>query len=224
MRLRRLILPLALLLAPVLAVAQDVHPRSEIKLFRYRGAESGGQASNQFDVFRGILEDRIANFYWKLRQATSASAPAEDLDFFGQLSLSPPEADTFPNSNAVRQWIRSDPTILHVMRGTVFEQGGDFRFKTRSWFAAEPLADPEMFPLDMVFNQDGFANYRDTHSLVIFLAVAIEAKRIGIRHDLIAAVVSEALNSIADLERRNAMNVEDVQRLKVLWLEFKNAL
>lgn len=200
--------------------------RNSIALFRYRGAS--GDAARPFDAFRGLIEHKIENLRDHVESALAQDANDSKLvDYMGRLFVRYIDEDNLRNDSQAYNWMQVEVDVLQVLRGTIMPNSNQdgFMIFTRCLFIEDPSHDRRRdFKINLALTPEEFANTKDSHSLVILYSVAIEARRLGVEREEIAPIVAEALNAIADLERRTGTLQGDMQEIKEAWQEFKNAL
>ncbi|MDH3387003.1 MAG: hypothetical protein OEN02_03785 [Gammaproteobacteria bacterium] len=202
-------------------------PRKLITIFRYRGVEPDTNSSVQFGMFVGLIEQKFANLREHFVKEIDQGAESSVVKYIDTISIKPNKEGELPGSNSlVRDWMLAEIDLLQVLRGTMFTTPqGDANLMTRSHFVEDPVqGNLRNFSIRLKLTEDEYANTRDSHSLVILYSIATEAKRMGVEPSQIAVIVSYALNSIADLERRSGPLQGEMLEIKNAWQEFKNAL
>jgi len=199
------------------ATAQDggatPHPRGEIALFKYHGALPNQPGAAQFDVFQGLIDQKIDRLRNQLESASVTKAspglvPDVHLKYRGE--------DSFEEASGVALWLKNEGSVLNVMRGTIVaDQDANYSVHTRFYLADRT----DYLPLDVVSVQlpikdTEFANTADSHTLVILYALAMDAKRLKRPPAQVAVFLSAAENTIADLEGRSGKLTGDLASLK----------
>lgn len=195
-------------------VPSTLHPKVEIALFRYRGATEDHDSGAKFDVFRGLIEQKIDN----LRNQILQGAMSEEggLRYIENVHLQFHGEDSFGTVSNVRRWLANEGNVLNAMRGTIVSDDGTNYIVYSRFHLAEASTDlsADIVTLSLPIKAEEFANTRDTHTLVILYALAMDAKRMGLSTDSIAVLLGAATNVIADLERRAAGLNPDLDRLE----------
>ena len=189
-------------------------PRVEIALFRYRGAADGQDSGQKFDVFRGLVEQKIDN----LRNQVLPDRESEgtDLAYIADVHLKFRGEDTFERSRDVVQWLENEGKVLNAMRGVINSDDGTNFYVFSRFYLTDPsdYLTLDVVSVDLPVKSSEFANTRDTHTLVILYALAMDARRTGHSPAQIAMFLSAASNVIADLDRRSGPLTGDLAQIK----------
>jgi hypothetical protein len=186
-------------------------PRVEIALLPYSGLESEGPRKIAFDEFRGILEDKLTNLVQELA-ATPELARDEAAQQLAKLKLntlsrSPSDAQPAARSIAgvdlpaldleqkLRIWRQRHS--LGLLTGTLSEEVATDRRRYRvdsQIFIGDLDGAPlgRSIPLMMQIGPEEFSNTRDTHALALLYALALDARRLGYRDDVVTVYLSKA--------------------------------
>lgn len=188
-------------------------PKSEIAIFRYKGAKPNTEAANRFDIFRECIEQKIINFKKELSQDTDPNV----LDKFNEISLIlKGDEDKFKNNKEINEWLKSQPKVLNLLRGAITSDDGK-TFKVFSRFYLGELKGylkNDIVIVDLPLTGEEFANTKDSHTVVILYSLAMEAKLLGFPKNEIAIILKAAENKISDLERRRNILDGDLLDLK----------
>jgi hypothetical protein len=203
--------------------------RTSIALFRYRGAVSGTESGAQFDAFRGLIEQKIENLRESVGSALITGGPVDVSDYISHLFVRYVDQDDFQGNSQIYDWIWNERSVLEVFRGTILHTPrGEFILNTRCHLiedsAQANASSLKVFSIELALTPEEFANARDSHSLIMLYSIASEVRRLGMPRDKVAVIVGEALNTLADLERRQGALPEGMLAIKQAWLEFKDAL
>lgn len=208
----------ALPLVPIPATAQPRGaprlPRVEVALFKYHGAVGGHDSGVKFDVFRGLVEQKIVNLRKEILQDRESRAGA--LGNLSDVHLNYRGDDLFAQPSDVARWLDNEARVLNVMRGSIVSDDGR-NYVVVSRFHLTGPAEPgalQTVTVTLPVKSAEFANTRDTHTLVILYALAMEARRAGRLPDEVAMFLGAARNIIADLERRSGALTGDLSLMK----------
>lgn len=185
-------------------------PRTEVSLFKYRGAQEGQLSGVKFEVFRGILDRKILKIRREILQTATLS---EDLLYLKEVRIDYRNEDTFETEGDVENWMKLQARTLGVLRGSIVSDDDN----TYVVFSEFHLRIPQSFlPYNVITVQlpvksSEFANSKDSHSVVILYALALDAKRIGMDGDQIVNFLRVATNKIADIKRRSGSLPQDLQ-------------
>jgi hypothetical protein len=208
----------ALSFAPAPAPAQPPgaprQPRVEVALFKYHGAVSGHDSGVKFDVFRGLVEQKIANLRNEVLQDRESRSNA--LGNLSDVHLNYRGDDLFGVPSDVARWLHNETRVLNVMRGSIVSDDGRNYIVVSRFHLTGPAESGALHTVTVTLpvKSAEFANTRDTHTLVILYALAMEARRAGRLPDEIALFLAAARNIIADLERRSGALTGDLSQIK----------
>ena len=177
----------------------DTGPRLTIVLFDYSGAEQG-EAKNQFSRFKGLLRDKIMVWSEELGQLRQGAPFLEHLALFP--SDSGPLPDTLANLSDVHNyWDRMH--ALELLRGIVQPGNDTFFVQSRIYLGdlKGTLPKPSV-AMTLPITAREFANASDSHSLVTYYALAMEAKRLQCPSGIMVELLSRAKEKAADLRKR----------------------
>lgn len=199
---------------PVLACAEQ---KTEISLHKYRGASPNSVAEAKFDSFRGILEQKILNLHREILQASQHNElDASDATYLDNLFISPSKQDNFTNTNHVYQWLNNQTNTLAILRGAIISDD-NVNYMVFSQFYFHHLKDYlplNVITVDLPIRSTEFGNTRDSHTVAILFALAIEAKQQEKDNSYIALILKTANDRLADIERRQGTLSADLMAIK----------
>jgi len=204
----------------------DDSARTSITIFKYRGVDPTNSSGAQFDAFRGLIEQKFENLSNHFESKLEQGADANIFKYIKRISIQHNEQVISGNNQVVLAWMQTEVDVLQVLQGTIVVPAeGNTSLITRAHFAEDPEGEKNhVFSINLQLTAEEFANSRDSHSLVILYSIATEAKRLGVDRSQISVIVAFALDTIADLERRNGSLDVGMLKIKDAWLEFNNAL
>lgn len=188
----------------LLSSEASAEPRVKIVLFKYLGALEG-HANVKFDAFRGILKQKLLNLKKEVSQASvDEQVEGLDLGYLDKVYIRFRDKDTFRNLEDIDKWMKSQPTVLSLLRGSIISDDNT-TYTVYSHFYLGELK--EHYPRDVItvrlpVKGTEFANTKDSHTLVILYALAMDAKRVGYGKNHIALFLKAAKDKIADIKRR----------------------
>lgn len=184
-------------------------PRRTIVLFDYSGAEQG-EAKNQYSLFKGALRDKMTVWLEELADLRSGAPFLDDIRLHPQGSASLP--DTLAGPRDVEEYWRRN-RALELLRGGVLPGDGSFSVQSRIYLGdlRGGLGSPSV-AVSLPIAGSEFANASDSHSLVTYYALAMEAKRLGCPSGVVVGLLGRAREKAADLVRRN-MGGPEIERI-----------
>lgn len=208
--------PLLFLLAGMfftgcLVFPASAQPRDEIALFQYDGVIPDHSTAAKFGVFRGILKDKLLN----IRREVSQDA---DLDFgyLDRIHIRFMNEDLFSGQDNIKKWMKSQATVLGIFRGTILSDD-NVTYVVRSNFHLGDLKNhypDDVIKIQLPVKSSEFGNTKDSHTLVILYALAMDAKRLGYHKHHIAVLLKSANDTLADIMRRDASLSGDLALLQ----------
>jgi hypothetical protein len=194
--------------------------RNTIVLFDYSGAEHG-EARNQYSLFKAALRDKIQVWFDELAELRS-SAP-----FLRDLTLHPaggPLPDTLAGPADVEKYWRST-RALELLRGGILPDNGSYSVKSRIYLGelSAGLGSTSV-SVSLPITAGEFANANDSHSLVTYFALAMEAKRLNCPPGVRVGLLGKALEKAADLTRRNMGDAEIERVVNAIEAELETAM
>jgi hypothetical protein len=205
----RLLVPM--LLGSALAPEGFAAPKSEVAVFQYAGVVEGHTSGEQFSVFRGILNDKILQLRREVLQGDSQA-----LAYLNDVHVSFRDKDSFTTTEGINKWLKNQGSVLCVLRGTIISDD-DATYMVKSNIHLGELRGH--FPYDVVritlpISVKEFSNSRDSHSVVILYALAMDAKRLGYDRSHVARFLTAANNKLADITRRGGQVGSDLADLE----------
>lgn len=185
-------------------------PKSQVAIFQYKGANSA-TSKDKFEVFQGIIEDKIANLRREVFQDDEQA-----LAYLEDIHVSYYAQDSFTRNANIKRWLKNQSSVLCLLRGTIVSDD-NLTYMVKSSFYLGELK--EYFPYDVVridlpIKISEHANTQDSHSLVILYALAMDARRIGSDSHHVARFLTSALNKLADIKRRSGELQGDLAKLE----------
>ncbi|MBA7678840.1 hypothetical protein ES703_87118 [subsurface metagenome] len=107
-------------------------------------------------------------------------------------------------------------TVLNLMRGSIISDDGLTYIVYSCFYLGKLRAylPHEVITVELPIKSTEFANTKDSHTLVILYALAMDARSLGYPKDRIALFLKAAENKISDLERRRGSLSGDLAGLK----------
>lgn len=169
----RIAVGFVVLLAAIVLPA-DAAPKIEVALFKYKGA-SGSISGEKFEMFQGIIKDKIHSYRRDIMQWNSDS-----LSHLKGFRVTLHEKDTFTTNSGINDWM-TNQAILCLLRGTIvsddnktYQVKSDIHLGELKGFLSDDIVSISL-PVSIAEHE----NTQDSHSLVIFYALAMDAKRMG---------------------------------------------
>jgi hypothetical protein len=184
-------------------------PRAKVYLFDYGGAESP-DARNRFSQFQSAMLDRAE------RWAEELSLLGVGADYLRELQVIKAGPDTLAGSPAqVRDyWTRSH--ALQLMSGIVDGADGQFSVRSRMFIGdLRGSLDSSSLVVGMPIVASQFGNIMDSHSVVTYYALALDAIRRRCDRAVAIALLNSVDEKVTDLRRRGGPldpGVEQVAR------------
>jgi hypothetical protein len=217
MRLTVISILCCLLCAPTILVAA---PKNVVAIFQYKGANSP-LSKDKYETFQQIIEDKIDNLKREVFQS-DLQAPA----YLQDIEIMVHEQDTFTRRSGIKRWLKNQSSVLCLLRGAIVSDD-NVTYMVKSNFHLGELT--EYFPHDVVkidlpVVKSEHANTKDSHSLVLLYALAMDAKRVGSDSHHIARFLTSALNKLADMKRRSGQLKGDLATLEQAIIKAANDL
>ena len=200
--------------------AMGVAPRGTVVLFDYSGAEQG-EARNRYSLFKGVLRDKMAVWFEELGDLRRV-AP-----FLGELKLHPRGNASLPDTLAgpgdVEEYWRRNPA-LELLRGGVISQNGTFSVQSRIYLGDfKGGLEPASVSVRLPIVSSEFANASDSHSLVTYYALAMQAKSLHCSSGIIVGLLNKAREKAVDLARRKMADPEIERVSRAIDVELRAA-
>lgn len=171
-------------------------PRAKVYLFDYGGAESQ-DARNRLSQFQSAMLDRAE------RWAEELSRLGVGADYLRQLQVIKAGPDTLAGSpTQVRDyWTRSH--ALQLMSGIVDGAHGQFSVRSRMFIGdLRGSLDSSSLVVGMPIVASQFGNIMDSHSVVTYYALALDALRRRCDRAVAIALLNSVDEKVTDLRRR----------------------
>ncbi len=199
----KMLLPLLIASIMFSPLVSEVFAESRVKIivYKYQGAEEG-PALNHFGVFKGIINGKLRN----LKREVS------NVEFIFDYK----EVDTFSSATGVNRWIKNEPQVLSVLRGTIFPNP-DQTYSVLSEIHMGDLEKDfkyEVISVELPVVKKEFSNTKDSHSAVFLYALAMDAKRSGSAKDRMALFLKPAADNISDIKRRRGKLSADLTEIE----------
>jgi hypothetical protein len=207
-------------------ISASVQPRLTIPVFRYAGSEDG-EARNHFSRFQAVLSVKLATLIGEVQQADSGKSEVDPaagrsalrLDYLRDLGLYVPKdgpiTDTL-NTLAKRETYWRVQNALQLLRGELWP--GQPYFVDSSIFIGDlrgSFPSPEVH-IRMPVQPELVPSTNDSHSLVTYYALAMDARRLRCDPAIVRSLLSRAWSVLQDLKRRRGDLVGDVAKLEPL--------
>jgi hypothetical protein len=185
-------------------------PRRTIVLFDYSGAEQG-EAKNQYSLFKGALRDKMTVWFEELSDLRRGAPFLDDLRLHPQGGISLPDSLAGPG-DVEEYWRRNQ--ALEILRGGILPSDGGFSVQTRIYLGdLSGRLGSTSVSVRLPIASSEFGNASDSHSLVTYYALAMEAKRLKCHSGVVVGLLSKASEIAADLVRRN-MGDPEIDRMR----------
>ena len=186
-------------------------PKSEVVIFQYAGVVEGSVSSEKFGSFRGILEDKISSLKREVLQGNT-----QGFDYLEDVRVNFRKQDNFTTIEGVNQWMKNEASVLCLLRGTIISDD-NVTYMVKSNIHLGELKGKyrhDVLRITLPINSKEFGNTRDSHSVVILYALAMDAKRLGYDKSHIARFLNAANNKLADIKRRGGLTSDDLADLE----------
>lgn len=174
-------------------------PKDEVAVFRYAGVVDGDVSSRQFSVFQGILKDKLSLLSREVSQSDDVTHA-----HLRSMHVRVIEKDSFQTSKGVNDWLDNQTSVLCVLRGTIVSDDS-VTYVVKSDIHLGRLRGSlpyELVKISLPINSREFGNNRDSHSVVILYALAMDASRLGYDRSYTAGLLNAASSRLADIKRR----------------------
>ena len=193
-----------------LNISPSIQPRITIPLFRYAGTDVG-EASNHFTRFQSIIQRKLTTLsgeaqYSYAHEQSSPQARTQQLGYLGKLSLSFPREGPQPDNLRTllqREDFWKNQNALLLFRGELWTD------KTKPYVLSDIyLGDLRgSFPAQEVrvklsIQPESVPKTLDSHSLIIYYALAMDARRLGCDPAIVNALLAKARSILSDLRNR----------------------
>jgi hypothetical protein len=190
------------------AEAQENNPRTNAYLFKYHGPKV------PFDQFRGILKDKI----WTLRDELELLNVDEKYDHHKKIKLQEQKEFLPSDYDDVEDFWNVNKEALELLSGTILIRNGKVYVFSRAFlFMLKGSLQKKSISIKLELEDKEFGSVRDTHSLVILYAIAMDAKRLNYPNDVVVSYLSKAKQIAEDLDM-------DYYKLKSLKKAIQDAL
>lgn len=200
-----------------------VQPRLIIPLFRYEPA-ADSVARSQFDLFRSVIGTKLSTLAEEAK-AGGLHSNAQTSSFPGGLTLylrsGQPLDDTLQDSTQRRQYWKQSNS-LELLRGRVWLGApGNPHFVQSDIYIGElrgAFPRPEV-TVKLAVDPDEVSTTNDTHSVVTYFALAMEAKRLGCDPAVSRRFLARAASILRDIQRRAGTLSRDLAELETAVLQ-----
>lgn len=183
--------------------------RIELRMFKYSGVESGA-AQDKFSLFYQILVEKLKHIQ---DEATSAEI---DTKYLNNLKIIPDFAKLEPpprEKDKLKTIWDSYPALI-LLSGLLDLDGTTYYVDSSIyWGGLKPAGLPDSIYARMPVTPAGQRNATDTHSMITFFALAMDAKRRGCHSSVVLHFLELADEKAKDLERRKELD-DDLLKVK----------
>ena len=169
--------------------------RLKLSFFEYEGA-AGEEPRIQLGRFKGILRDKVTVLVQELQ-----STPNRYL-YLRALALIPIPAseDKLTSENDVQQYWEVSRSLL-LFRGTLFSDAAGYFAQSRLYWGdlRGGMSQPSI-SARLPIKSEEFLNTNDTHSLIVYFALAQDAIRMGDDPAAVIELLNRAQDKIRDLK------------------------
>lgn len=183
--------------------------RIELRMFKYYGAESG-PAQDKFSLFYQILIEKLKHIQ------DEANSPDVDTKYLDKLKIIPDftKLELPPKEIDKLKAIWDSVPALFLLSGALDLEGTTYYVDSSIyWGGLKPAGLHDYIYARMPVTPAGQRNALDTHSLITFFALAMDAKRRGCHSSVVLHLLEHAEEKAKDLERRNELD-GDLVKLK----------
>lgn len=171
-------------------------PRAKVYLFDYGGAESA-DARDRHSQFQAAMLDKAE------RWGEELSRLGVGADYLEQLQVIKSGKDALAGKPALvgRYW--RDSHALQLMSGIVDGESGQYSVRSRMYLGElrGGLESPSLI-VGMPIAASQFGNVMDSHSIVTFYALAVDAERRRCDPAVAIALLNSLNEKVSDLKRR----------------------
>jgi hypothetical protein len=173
-------------------------PRAKVYLFDYAGAEEG-EARNRHSQFQAAMLDKAE------RWSEELSTLGVGTDYLGQLQVIRAGRDSLAGRPDQVRKFWSDSHALQLLSGIVDSDASGYSVRSRIFLGElrGGLASSSIV-VGMPVVASQFGNVLDSHSIVTYYALAIDARRRRCDPAVAIALLNSLAEKVADLRRRNA--------------------
>jgi hypothetical protein len=199
---RRVRVAIVLLLAPApAAMACDaavdpLGPRATVYLFDYGGAESA-DARDRHSQFQAAMLDKAE------RWGEELSRLGVGADYLEQLQVIKAGKDALAGKPALVGKYWRDSHALQLMSGIVDGASGQYSVRSRMYLGdLRGALESSSLIVGMPIAASQFGNVMDSHSIVTFYALAVDAERRRCDRAVAIALLNSLNEKVSDLRRR----------------------
>jgi hypothetical protein len=171
-------------------------PRAKVYLFDYGGAESD-DARDRHSQFQAAMLDKAE------RWGEELSRLGVDADYLEQLQVIKAGKDALAGKPALvgRYW--KDSHALQLMSGIVDGASGQYSVRSRMYLGElRGGLESSSLLVGMPITASQFGNVMDSHSIVTFYALAVDAERRHCDRAVAIALLNSLNEKVSDLKRR----------------------
>lgn len=172
-------------------------PRAKIYLFDYAGAEDG-EARNRHSQFQAAMLDKAELWSEELSRLGVGTEYLREL----QVIRRGPDLLSGRPEQIRKYW--ADSHALQLLRGTVDSDASGYSVLSRVYLGdlRGGLASPSLV-VGMPIVASQFGNVLDSHSIVTYYALAVDAQRRRCDPAVAIALLNSLCEKVADLRRRS---------------------
>lgn len=184
------------------AATDPLGHRLKLSFFDYAGSQQG-EPKIYFGRFKGILRDKLTVLVEELPDAR------DHFDYLQRLSLEPPGEggleDRLTTEESLQNYWDQSRSLL-LFRGTLFsDANGPYFAQSRVYLGDLHGRLPHAsITLRLPVRADDFPTTSDTHSLIVYYALAQDAIRMGDDRSRVIELLSRAQDRIRDLKSQSA--------------------
>jgi hypothetical protein len=193
--------------SPAGATCQSSHPRMRVKVIHYSGAEDAKAKSALTSLFY-ILREKFE--FWK----ADIKSLASEAPFLAQFDLSVDQAEVAgseaPRPEQVSSYWITHPDILQIVYGSLFSQSpGGYVAESTIYLGSLVSPDREtIIHVTLPIDASEAAKIIDTHSLIAYYALGLEAYQLGCPSGVFTHLLDHANQTAATLLGRNLSDEE----------------
>lgn len=205
-------------------ISASVQPRLIIPLFRYAGSTES-VASNNFSLFQAVITTKLNALVGEVQQrvsmqgdaSTSNGATDIGLGYLRALQLYIPQDGPIPDSLNTPEKLETywrKQNALQLLRGELWS--GKPYFVDSHIFVGDLRGDfpSTVINVRLAIRPELIGNNNDSHSLVTYYALAMDAKRLKCDPAIVRNLLSRAWSVMQDLNRREGGMVGDMIELE----------
>lgn len=198
-----------LAISPSAVIAQQIADplghRLKLSFFQYLGSKQGSESNVYFLQFKGILRDKLTILVEDLADGS------DRFEYLKHLSLDPSGEggleDRLTTEAAQRNYWDQSHSLL-LFRGTLSSQhGGQYFAQSQIYLGSLHGRFPHpSISLRLPIQVQELPDTNDTHSLIVYFALAEDAIRMHDEPSVIIELLSRAQDKVNDLRKAHALS------------------